>query len=941
MTNIALPEKFSELLSKNQKLQAIVGKCSSDFGEILLDNTLFFFEEYTDHGIKHIENVLFSTDRMITSSTWDDVLKAEDIAFYVLAVILHDIGMHLSFEGFQTLINGQHDELLLPYFKDKKWSDLWQDYLSETKRFNEKQLLAIFGDQDVLLRNPVELKKSELNGNDKKLIGEFIRRHHPRIAHEIALVGFPGKIKSSIKFAEDIGKKQRDIIGLVARSHGIKLRSCVEYLEIQYGNTKRTPFGVHAGYLMILLRLCDYLQIDSSRTSFIILKTRTFDSPISLKEHEAHLAIDYIDDSYQDDPERIYVNASPKDSSMYLKLKELFKDIQNEFDTSWAVLGELYGVIKKKPSIKYRRISSNLDNDNYILSQDYVGDHFSFKADGEIIKLLIAPLYGKNPMYGLREMLQNSLDACNERLIIEEQKNRYTPHIQVEIIEEENNRFIKITDNGKGMTIDVIKNFFLNAGASFRTSLEWRQKFIDESGNTKVQRSGRFGIGVLAGFLLGKVISVKTRGLNAEYGYSFEIYLNSSQIDVKKVENMNFGTTIKILSDPQIIENLVWTEFPRNHGISWTKWYTLSFPKIVYKKYGIEFESYYKKDPHYLNYELEKNWNAFDFPGFTKILWTYDNTYSNQSVVCNGIVVQNVKKEHLLKNNEVFDVPPNVSIFDYNGITPLTLNRNGFVEPPKFSDALIESICMDYIASILCKKDFNPLEKNIIDYKSLKINYPGIKLKPRGEGFYKNNMERLIVSKKGFVIDYHFFLEKLRDRKFIYFLSNSLYSNPNFTIEIEIEDTFMTIANDGFSETFEFVRKIYPERLEKENLELGNTRVFLRNEMYEEIFQSNKWFSQNVYDTVRVEKEINDWVAVTIGNPSKSLIKDSLLTHGAKFKMILESEISHSTTSDVILDTLLERFFGDDVVIPYELEARKKKFPLAFKELSNYMRKYL
>src|SRR6185437_1805803 len=110
-----------------------------------------------------------------------------------------------------------------------------------------------------------------------------------------------------------------------------------------------------------------------------------------------------IDDKYQDDPERIYIAASPPDSFMFLKLKKLINAIQYELDISWAVLGELYGTISTKPQIKYRRIKSNLDNEQFINNQLYVADNFTFKANDEIIKLLIDPLYGDAPSYGVRE----------------------------------------------------------------------------------------------------------------------------------------------------------------------------------------------------------------------------------------------------------------------------------------------------------------------------------------------------------------------------------------------------------------------------------------------------------------------------------------------------------------------------------------------------------
>ncbi|GAL75709.1 hypothetical protein JCM19275_1592 [Nonlabens ulvanivorans] len=443
MANIIIPESLNSLLQKDQRLDGIVKKTLSDFGEILKENNLFFFEEYTDHGLEHIQNVLHGSSKLVSDDTLENILTSDDIAFYILSVILHDIGMHLTLDGFKILLSGGEYDNLTPELSELSWENLWQNYLSEAKRFSGKQLISIFGNEDIEIRNPLILKAGELNGNDRKLIGgEFIRRHHPRIAHEIAINGFPSLEKNKIPFASELNIKQLDLIGLIARSHGMNLRKCVEFLENKHGNSRRIPLGIHASYLMILLRISDYLQIDSSRVSKIVMKTKTFESPISELEHNSHLAIDFIDDKYQDDPERIHVSAAPKDSFMYLKLKKLFKSIQTEFDISWAVLGELYGNLENKPLIKFRRISSNLDDLNYIKEQTYIGDYISFKANDDITKLLIGPLYGNHPKYGIRELIQNSVDACNERSEIENFNLDYSAEVNIEIIENANGKFL-------------------------------------------------------------------------------------------------------------------------------------------------------------------------------------------------------------------------------------------------------------------------------------------------------------------------------------------------------------------------------------------------------------------------------------------------------------------------------------------------------------------
>lgn len=404
MANIILPERFKNILEKNQYLDGVIKTTLSTFGEILEENKLYFFNEYTNHGIKHIQDVLASSDNLITDDTFLNILTEKDIASYVLSVILHDIGMHLDLEGFKCLLTGEYDDIHIKDLDSLKWSELWEDFINEARKFSGKQLKSIFGSHETIIRVPPFSTPGEITENDKKLIGEFIRRHHARIAHEIAIKGFPAK-PNSIDFCNSLDPKIRSIVGLIARSHGTNLRKCLDYIESTFGReSRRFPNGIHATYLMVLLRIADYIQIDSSRVSKALLKSKTFSSPVSEMEHNAHLSIDNVDYKWNDDPERIYVTASPPDSMMFIKLNKLFKDIQHEFDMSWAVLGELYGNVggEVKPKIKFRRITSNLDTKTFIDQQNYVADSFSFKTNDEIIKLLVAPLYGDNIIYGVR-----------------------------------------------------------------------------------------------------------------------------------------------------------------------------------------------------------------------------------------------------------------------------------------------------------------------------------------------------------------------------------------------------------------------------------------------------------------------------------------------------------------------------------------------------------
>ena len=63
---------------------------------------------------------------------------------------------------------------------------------------------------------------------DRRIIGEFIRQHHARMAHQFACFGIPGP--TIIRFP-DLSDEFRDIVGVIARSHGVPLRGCIEYLR--------------------------------------------------------------------------------------------------------------------------------------------------------------------------------------------------------------------------------------------------------------------------------------------------------------------------------------------------------------------------------------------------------------------------------------------------------------------------------------------------------------------------------------------------------------------------------------------------------------------------------------------------------------------------------------------------------------------------------------
>ena len=123
----------------------------------------------------------------------------------------------------------------LPFFPD--YTDHGIDHIREARRFNDRNLAKVIGLESVRrgwkFRDLPE-DVGQWEENHWRIAGEFIRRHHARLAHEIAIYGFPGL---SFGVGEEgfpaMGREKghplmrlADLIGLTARSHGTSLRVC-------------------------------------------------------------------------------------------------------------------------------------------------------------------------------------------------------------------------------------------------------------------------------------------------------------------------------------------------------------------------------------------------------------------------------------------------------------------------------------------------------------------------------------------------------------------------------------------------------------------------------------------------------------------------------------------------------------------------------------------
>lgn len=777
---LVLPSRTQKALEKSTAYQGFVYSSISKLKAWLSENKTVFFPEYTDHGFTHLNEVLLTSDSIISDESWSHITP-QDAASMVISVLLHDCAMHITEDGFYSLIHDKLPRIDSRYTNiEPTWSEVWHDYFAEAKRFDAKKLHSIFGDETPVRDIPDN--KIDLSGRDKLLIGEFIRRHHARIAHEIAFYGVPGADGNSILLGDEPDSNFLDLCGFIARSHNLGLREAVDMLE---KNKKQVHLNTHVPFIMLVLRVSDYIQIHAERAPKQLLNLKTLVSPISVGEWKKHNSIVEINQAHED-PEAIYVDAEPTDAIIYEELKKLFAGIQSELDLSWSVLGEVYGRYDhlKNLGITIRRIRSSLDSFSEFIANKkpkYIPKVLAFKtADSEMMELLIAPLYGDKPEIGVRELIQNSIDACSELKDTQVKKGRSyhggaSFDVCVTIYDKDGDCKLVIEDYGIGMTLDVIENYFLNIGASFRNSDRWK-KDHETDGHSNVYRTGRFGIGLLAAYLLGEELQVETRHISQDETKAllFKCRKGCENIVVSHTE-FHVGTRITINISNDVRDTL------REDEKLWD-WFTLTSPKVIRRLVGNSEEYNFEQSRVVPNSDSNidsTNWHRTMADGYDDILWTYDivgkNRYRhsrNTSLICNGIVITDslyLDDFDISEKIGFIDIDtPSLNVFDQDGLLPINLERSSLVSrslPFKFELAKdLSSYLVKEMISFIKTIGSISLEKNLLN-ELADINIRGLK---KENHYHTSNASKLLIKDKKLIpLDYDLFSKMKIDKIYI------------------------------------------------------------------------------------------------------------------------------------------------------------------------------
>lgn len=413
------------------------------------------FTTYTIHGIKHSINVAeYMFDLIEDAKEMSDL----ELVMLIYAALFHDSGMIVSDQE----INGIKNDEIFP--GGRKYSKVLEKY----------------GDNKVALQECIR----PVHGSRVKDFIDSLMETNSKI--------FLIPETTNIFFHRELE--------LICRSHCEDFSWIIKNLK---HDIIKNQYNLNAQFIAILLRIGDYLDIDEQRAPFYLYKYLKPNDYSDLEWSQHFLIENYNKICFNEKTglKEIVFHGQSDNATVHRKLLKYFEGINSE----------LLNAVSLCEKYEKKRYLLNLRTDvvNKIHTIGFSYSDFKLALDyNSVTNLLMGEhIYG-NKKYGLREIIQNSIDACKTmQETAETHQNfrfqKYEPLICI-LVDKENSQVI-ISDNGSGMSDNILKNYFLNVGVSYYKSDDYVLQ------GRKYSPIGYFGIGFLACFMLSDTVEVITK----------------------------------------------------------------------------------------------------------------------------------------------------------------------------------------------------------------------------------------------------------------------------------------------------------------------------------------------------------------------------------------------------------------------------------------------
>jgi molecular chaperone HtpG len=333
---------------------------------------------------------------------------------------------------------------------------------------------------------------------EKYLISEYIRITHADRARMIISEDWNGKIRY-----RDVDLTNE--FALLCFSHN---EETLSLLELDKSLMCGTDVFACLPFVGIILRLSDILDFDAKRTPTVLFSHLGVRNSVSLQEWMKHRAVD----AWSISSSNIIFQARCEHPAIEATIQRFCDLIDKELMACSSVLANLSDkyFIKLPPKVDRSKIGAKIDLFGKPIYK-YKDTQFTLSKTQVIELLMGTKLYG-NPEVALRELLQNSIDACLVRQALEKSwGNQFEPQITVEFKKENNEDILRVIDNGIGMDQYIIDNYYSKVGSSFYKSTDFYD--LKSQANMAFTPTSRFGIGILSCFMVSDTLQVDTRRL--------------------------------------------------------------------------------------------------------------------------------------------------------------------------------------------------------------------------------------------------------------------------------------------------------------------------------------------------------------------------------------------------------------------------------------------
>ncbi|MDQ1910553.1 ATP-binding protein [Paenibacillus sp. GD4] len=624
--------KKSENDHSIKELLALIDNACSEAYQVT-KTIMVYMKQYTLHDGDHLFRVLQIMDLLIPNDLIDNTLSPLEIGLLILSAFYHDIGMAPSKDDVDIWTGGKNP--------------------SNTNQETQKRAFERYCAGNPSLQKKIEAFHSENKHDEAQILeehrlSEWIRKTHASRSKQVVLSKKELFKYSNFDFAEilsDICLSHNE-----SNDHIINKQTCVLVAANQY---------VNVAYICIILRLADILDFDSKRTPKVLFDHLGISNPISLKEWQKHRSIQ----AWNISDKGIIFSAKCSHPAIEKGIRVFIEDIRKELLDCTHILNQLHYPLRTEAMAAYHLAPIPVVSTQITRETDEQGKEkykfvdISFNLDqSRIIELLMGTnLYG-NPLYSLRELLQNAIDTCRLRSLREEKwGDPYTPKIIIDFKKEEEGYTLQIEDNGLGMDKHILENYFSKIGMSYYRSPEFNEELSDED-RLSFTPISKFGIGFLSAFMVADKVEIDTlRKIGpAKFSEPLNILIEeqSGVFHVKDGDKGKSGTIIKLY-------------LKKNHP----------FGDPLDKKEDSIMLKYVRDCLRHINIEVEVNTTIYND--------TITNVDFNANLVDIAIDEYNIKPYHIQINDEELGIKGDVKCY-------LLLKNHEFIDEIILTNEILE-----------------------------------------------------------------------------------------------------------------------------------------------------------------------------------------------------------------------------------------------------------